>query len=72
LAVEPSERFPNPGLLALARREGMAFSDWIAKRIPLGRAQRAEETAAVVAFLCSEQSSYVSGVTIPVNGGATS
>jgi NAD(P)-dependent dehydrogenase (short-subunit alcohol dehydrogenase family) len=70
LAVEPSERFPNPGLLALAQREGVAFSDWIAQRIPLGRAQRAEETAAVIGFLCSEAASFVSGVTIPVNGGA--
>ncbi|MCW2550130.1 MAG: hypothetical protein JWN96_4590 [Mycobacterium sp.] len=72
LAVEPSGQFPNPGLLALARREGSEFSDWIAKRIPLGRAQRAEETAAVIGFLCSEAASFVSGVTIPVNGGAPS
>jgi NAD(P)-dependent dehydrogenase (short-subunit alcohol dehydrogenase family) len=70
LAVEPSAQFPNPGLLALAEREGMAFSEWIAKRIPIGRAQRAAETAAVVGFLCSEAASFVSGVTIPVNGGA--
>ncbi len=72
LAVEPSTRFPNPGLLALARNEGISFSEWVAKRIPLGRAQRAEETAAVIAFLCSDRSSFVSGVIIPVNGGATS
>jgi NAD(P)-dependent dehydrogenase (short-subunit alcohol dehydrogenase family) len=72
LAVEPSAQFPNPGLLALAQREGMEFSEWIAKRIPLGRAQQAEETAAVIGFLCSEAASFVSGVTIPVNGGAPS
>lgn len=72
LAIEPSPRFPNPGLLALARNQGVSFSDWVAERIPLGRAQRAEETASVIAFLCSEASSFVSGVTIPVNGGATS
>jgi NAD(P)-dependent dehydrogenase (short-subunit alcohol dehydrogenase family) len=72
LAVEPSERFPNPGLTALAVNAGMSFEQWIAGRIPLGRAQQARETAAVIAFLCSEAASYVSGVTIPVNGGATS
>jgi NAD(P)-dependent dehydrogenase (short-subunit alcohol dehydrogenase family) len=72
LAVEPNAQFPNPGLLALARREGLEFSDWIAKRIPLGRAQRAAETAAVIEFLCSDAASFVSGVTIPVNGGAPS
>jgi NAD(P)-dependent dehydrogenase (short-subunit alcohol dehydrogenase family) len=70
LAVEPSARFPNPGLMALAINEGVSFADWIAGRIPLGRAQRASETAAVIAFLCSEAASFVSGVTIPVNGGA--
>jgi NAD(P)-dependent dehydrogenase (short-subunit alcohol dehydrogenase family) len=72
LAVEPSERFPNPGLLALAEKEGVSFDEWIARRIPLGRPQRAQETAAVIEFLCSARSSFVSGVTIPVNGGATS
>jgi NAD(P)-dependent dehydrogenase (short-subunit alcohol dehydrogenase family) len=72
LAVEPSPRFPNPGLLALASSQGISFSEWVEKRIPLGRAQRAEETASVIAFLCSDSASYVSGVTIPVNGGAIS
>lgn len=72
LAVEPSDRFPNPGLTALAVKAGISFEEWIAGRIPLGRAQQATETAAVIAFLCSDAASYVSGVTIPVNGGATS
>jgi NAD(P)-dependent dehydrogenase (short-subunit alcohol dehydrogenase family) len=72
LAVEPSDLFPNPGLTALAANAGISFDEWIAGRIPLGRAQDASETAAVIAFLCSDAASYVSGVTIPVNGGATS
>ncbi len=70
LAVEPSERFPNPGLTALAVNAGISFEDWIARRIPLGRAQQAAETAAVIGFLCSEAASFISGVTIPINGGA--
>jgi len=38
-------------------------------QIPLGRLGQAEEIAAVVGFLASEQAGYVTGTTIPVNGG---
>ena len=38
--------------------------------LPIKRSGTAEETAAVVAFLASEGSSYVVGQTINVNGGA--
>jgi 3-oxoacyl-[acyl-carrier protein] reductase len=39
--------------------------------IPLKRMGEPEEFAAVVAFLASEQASYVTGVAIPIDGGAT-
>jgi NAD(P)-dependent dehydrogenase (short-subunit alcohol dehydrogenase family) len=70
LAVGPEPRFPNPGLLALAEKAGISYQEWLARRIPLGRSQRAGETAAVIAFLCSDESSFVSGTVIPVNGGS--
>lgn len=38
-------------------------------QIPLGRLGQAEEIAKVVAFLASEGAGYVTGATIPVNGG---
>jgi len=38
--------------------------------IPLGRLAQPEEVAAVIAFLASEDASYVTGVTIDVNGGS--
>ena len=40
------------------------------KEIPLGRIGRPEELAALVAFLASPLAGYITGVTIPVDGGA--
>jgi NAD(P)-dependent dehydrogenase (short-subunit alcohol dehydrogenase family) len=39
--------------------------------IPLGRAATPEEIAGVVAFLASDDAGFVTGVTIPVDGGQT-
>jgi 3-oxoacyl-[acyl-carrier protein] reductase len=43
----------------------------LAQGVPLGRVAEAEEFASVVAFLCSERASYLTGATIPIDGGAT-
>jgi 3-oxoacyl-[acyl-carrier protein] reductase len=41
------------------------------KPIPLRRLGRPEEIASVVTFLASDEASYVTGATIPVDGGLT-
>lgn len=39
--------------------------------IPIGRFAQPEEIAPLIAFLASERNSYISGVTISIDGGAT-
>lgn len=40
-------------------------------RIPMGRVAEPEELARVALFLASDESSYITGVTLPVDGGLT-
>lgn len=58
------------GVQALA--QGIAkqavYENW-SKDVPMQRIGKPEEFAAVVAFLCSERASYVTGVSIQVDGG---
>ena len=37
--------------------------------IPVGRIGKPEDVARIVAFLCAEDSGYITGVNLPVNGG---
>lgn len=53
----------------MTRELPQAQRDSLTTQIPLGRLGQAEEIAHVVAFLASEGAGYVTGATIPVNGG---
>jgi 3-oxoacyl-[acyl-carrier protein] reductase len=46
-----------------------AQRDALLGQIPLGRLGQAQEIAKVVAFLASDGAAYVTGATVPVNGG---
>ncbi len=72
LAVEVASR----GITANVVAPGIIHSDMaskfseeqISQLVPMGRAGRAEEVAALVGFLASEEAGYVSGQIIGVNG----
>ncbi|GAA2091143.1 glucose 1-dehydrogenase [Kitasatospora saccharophila] len=50
---------------------GEPFTELVARSTPLGRPARAEEVAEAAAWLLSDRASYVTGVTLPVDGGIT-
>ena len=62
-----------PGIIdtPLTRRTIAAWStaEQIGQRIPLGRMGEPEEVADAALFLVSKESNYITGVTLPVDGG---
>jgi 3-oxoacyl-[acyl-carrier protein] reductase len=45
------------------------FAEMIKKSVPLGRYGKPEEIASAIAFLASEEASYITGATLTVDGG---
>ena len=76
LAGEVAEWGINVNCIAPGRIEskmteevGSDINAELAKSIPLGRLGKPQDVAGVVEFLVSENSSYLTGMTIDVNGG---
>jgi gluconate 5-dehydrogenase len=65
-AIAPGP-FPNPAV----QKEFPAFTKSLAAKVPLGRVGKADEIAGAVAFLASDEASFITGETLSVNGGWT-
>lgn len=62
----------TPGLTGLAPAgQGQQLLDGEAAKVPMGRVGRPEELAAAVLFLASDQSSFITGTELIVDGGLT-
>ena len=62
---------PGPILTHHLEAAGEEAQRQAAMSSPMRRVGRAEEVADVVTWLCSDGSSYVTGVTVPIDGGQT-
>jgi NAD(P)-dependent dehydrogenase (short-subunit alcohol dehydrogenase family) len=60
----------TPGLQGLAKTDSKGLDDLYRERVPLGRVGRPAEVAAAVAFLASDESSYITGIELFVDGGS--
>jgi 3-oxoacyl-[acyl-carrier protein] reductase len=60
--------FPGGSWWRRQQADPEAMAQFVARDMPLGRFGRAEEVGDVVAFVCSERASLVTGACIPVDG----
>src|SRR5256885_14399691 len=72
-AICPGE-VRTPMMEADARRLGVRFNDYyrrLSARIPMGRAADPDEIARSILFLASDESSFMTGAALSVDGGST-
>ncbi len=68
-AVAPTVTLTGERVQGLWEAKGEEEKKKVLSAIPLRRLGTAEEVASVVVFLASDESSYITGITIDVNGG---
>lgn len=61
----------TPGLIKTKMNQTLSIEEWkmLEEEIPLGRAGTPSEIADVICFLLSDQSSYITGHVLKINGG---
>jgi NAD(P)-dependent dehydrogenase (short-subunit alcohol dehydrogenase family) len=72
-AVSPGV-IPSPGYrnsLGMTEEQVKQYADSVVGNIPLGRTGTLDEIAKVVSFLASDESSYITGIELVVDGGMT-
>jgi NAD(P)-dependent dehydrogenase (short-subunit alcohol dehydrogenase family) len=62
-------RIDTPGLRGLAQTDSAGLNERFRDQIPLGRVGQPEDIVGAVAFLASDDSSYITGIELFVDGG---
>jgi NAD(P)-dependent dehydrogenase (short-subunit alcohol dehydrogenase family) len=62
---------PNGRMQQLLAGMPGGFDAWLQREIPLGRLETGDDVAASIAFLCSDDGSYITGEALNVSGGQT-
>lgn len=69
-SVAPGDiMIPDTGWEEKQRTDPEGFKRYVSEACPIGRLGTAEDVAAVIAFVCSQQAALVNGAAIAVDGG---